>query len=447
MKHLSLPLVDAYLIVRSRRLSVLIQPNMRLLYNLCGWEIKLAKERAGGDQRKLKKELARTLTWPYLSKEVHALNEKYLHWMIIACNIPSRHCMTTCLQFSHRHLFPLPLSISWRQKTYLPEFKISTRTEPSPLRKVKRGFISFRENRRSPITRCQVCNFFFLFHFEFLQPNHQPRSTTQRIYSRLQLSCTNIIALFVIFFLFFLPVCTLGSLFSLLCHFISSFLSVYLFVSALSFVVDSLSVCVFLLQKNPQGSMLYFLYICFVYLLFFGIVVSQVLSYAFLSILSSNSTWIHPSFLILLVCYFWVFGLLNKLPNSFRIFCGTSSWPVPRSSNGADCEIVRTVMIKSVDNFLAPLCRRWISQKCFDRSSIALFLLSGIKRINRTLCAFHIVSCSWSRGGVCRAGLRRAFDTVYGEICITETNVARNVEATSVYTSFLKMERRPAMDL
>ncbi|PPQ72992.1 hypothetical protein CVT26_014508 [Gymnopilus dilepis] len=79
MKHLELPLVDAYLIVRSRRLSVLIQPNMRLLYNLCGWEIKLAKERANGDERKLKKELARTLTWPYLAKEVHALNEKYLH--------------------------------------------------------------------------------------------------------------------------------------------------------------------------------------------------------------------------------------------------------------------------------------------------------------------------------------------------------------------------------
>ncbi|KAJ7224861.1 hypothetical protein B0H12DRAFT_1149856 [Mycena haematopus] len=79
MKHLSLPLVDAYLIVRSRRLSVLIQPNMRLLYNLCGWEIKLAKERAGGEEQRLRKELARTLTWPYLSKEVHALNEKYLH--------------------------------------------------------------------------------------------------------------------------------------------------------------------------------------------------------------------------------------------------------------------------------------------------------------------------------------------------------------------------------
>ncbi|KAF5349750.1 hypothetical protein D9758_010199 [Tetrapyrgos nigripes] len=79
MKHLSLPLVDAYLIVRSRRLSVLIQPNMRLLYNLLGWEIKLAKERAGDDERKLRHELSSALTWPYLAKEVHALNEKYLN--------------------------------------------------------------------------------------------------------------------------------------------------------------------------------------------------------------------------------------------------------------------------------------------------------------------------------------------------------------------------------
>lgn len=81
MKHLNIPLVDAYLIVRSRRLSVLIQPNMRLLYNLCGWEIKLARERAGPeeDEKKLKNELARSLSWPYLAREVHALNEKYLH--------------------------------------------------------------------------------------------------------------------------------------------------------------------------------------------------------------------------------------------------------------------------------------------------------------------------------------------------------------------------------
>ncbi|EKM58639.1 uncharacterized protein PHACADRAFT_253113 [Phanerochaete carnosa HHB-10118-sp] len=78
MKHLNIPLVDAYLIVRSRRLSVLIQPNMRLLYNLLGWEVKLAQERAQSDRGRLREELARCLNWPYLAKEVHALNEKYL---------------------------------------------------------------------------------------------------------------------------------------------------------------------------------------------------------------------------------------------------------------------------------------------------------------------------------------------------------------------------------
>lgn len=78
MQHLGLSLVEAYLIVRSRRLSVLIQPNMRLLYNLLGWEITLAKERAKGDERRLSEELRKVLSWPYLAKEVHALNEKYL---------------------------------------------------------------------------------------------------------------------------------------------------------------------------------------------------------------------------------------------------------------------------------------------------------------------------------------------------------------------------------
>lgn len=95
MKHLGIPLVDAYLIVRSRRLSVLIQPNMRLLYNLLGWELKLIKERCEREAReahgvdescevqvpedKLREGLGRCLNWPYLAREVHALNEKYLH--------------------------------------------------------------------------------------------------------------------------------------------------------------------------------------------------------------------------------------------------------------------------------------------------------------------------------------------------------------------------------
>lgn len=142
MKHLNLPLVDSYLIVRSRRLSVLIQPNMRLLYNLCGWEAELAHDRvvaarqreaatssessvfcdsptdpmafdaneatlvkststttvhvapvctgshapADLDARladreyaiRLQAEMGRKLTWPFLAREVHLLNEKYL---------------------------------------------------------------------------------------------------------------------------------------------------------------------------------------------------------------------------------------------------------------------------------------------------------------------------------------------------------------------------------
>ncbi|THH31494.1 hypothetical protein EUX98_g2692 [Antrodiella citrinella] len=86
MQYLNVPLVDAYLVVRSRRLSVLIQPNMRLLYNLVAWELRLAMKRveeAGVEgerkrEERLKKELSRCLNWPYLAKEVHALNEKYL---------------------------------------------------------------------------------------------------------------------------------------------------------------------------------------------------------------------------------------------------------------------------------------------------------------------------------------------------------------------------------
>lgn len=79
MQHLGLSLVEAYLVVRSRRLSVLIQPNMRLLYNLLGWEVRLARERAGEDEGRLREELGRALSWPYLGREVHALNEKYLN--------------------------------------------------------------------------------------------------------------------------------------------------------------------------------------------------------------------------------------------------------------------------------------------------------------------------------------------------------------------------------
>ncbi|KIM33170.1 hypothetical protein M408DRAFT_325977 [Serendipita vermifera MAFF 305830] len=78
MKHLGVSLVDAYLLVRSRRLSVLIQPNLRLLYNLCSWEAELAQELAQSDPDAVNAFLGRRLSWPYLSREVHLLNEKYI---------------------------------------------------------------------------------------------------------------------------------------------------------------------------------------------------------------------------------------------------------------------------------------------------------------------------------------------------------------------------------
>ena len=57
-------------------LSVLIQPNLRLLYNLCSWEVELAQEDA--DEVRQKVFLSRRLAWPFLAREVHCLNEKYI---------------------------------------------------------------------------------------------------------------------------------------------------------------------------------------------------------------------------------------------------------------------------------------------------------------------------------------------------------------------------------
>jgi len=98
MRHLSLPLVDAYLLVRSRRLSVLIQPNIRLLFDLLGWEVHLARERLtsrgslppddtlmevsapvlGPGDELLAKELHHAISWPFLAREIFRLNAKYI---------------------------------------------------------------------------------------------------------------------------------------------------------------------------------------------------------------------------------------------------------------------------------------------------------------------------------------------------------------------------------
>lgn len=51
---------------------------MRLLYNLCGWEIELARRRAAAEGRELSMSEGRQLSWPFLAREVHILNERYL---------------------------------------------------------------------------------------------------------------------------------------------------------------------------------------------------------------------------------------------------------------------------------------------------------------------------------------------------------------------------------
>lgn len=38
MKHCDYSLIDAYMLTRARRLNVLIQPNLKFLFELQGWE-------------------------------------------------------------------------------------------------------------------------------------------------------------------------------------------------------------------------------------------------------------------------------------------------------------------------------------------------------------------------------------------------------------------------
>lgn len=63
MHHLKLRLVEAYLFVRARRLNVIIQPNLKFMYELLQLE-----QRLHGDV---------SITWPILSKEIHLLNMSY----------------------------------------------------------------------------------------------------------------------------------------------------------------------------------------------------------------------------------------------------------------------------------------------------------------------------------------------------------------------------------
>ncbi|KAF9115072.1 tyrosine/serine/threonine protein phosphatase pps1 [Mortierella sp. AM989] len=65
MAHYNLSLVDAYLMVRARRLSVIIQPNLLFMYELLQWEQRL---RGRFDP----------MGWPGIAREVHSLNMYYI---------------------------------------------------------------------------------------------------------------------------------------------------------------------------------------------------------------------------------------------------------------------------------------------------------------------------------------------------------------------------------
>lgn len=60
MKQLGMSLVQAYLFVRARRLNVIIQPNLKFMYELLQLELELFGKMS--------------IPWPSLCKEIHLIN-------------------------------------------------------------------------------------------------------------------------------------------------------------------------------------------------------------------------------------------------------------------------------------------------------------------------------------------------------------------------------------
>ncbi|WFD34758.1 hypothetical protein MCUN1_001602 [Malassezia cuniculi] len=93
MAHLDLNLVESYLFVRSRRLNILIQPNLLFFWELRGWETFLLRQKNGGtlkvDIGAGRRDATDTIfshflpspgvrpTWGFLCREIAALNARY----------------------------------------------------------------------------------------------------------------------------------------------------------------------------------------------------------------------------------------------------------------------------------------------------------------------------------------------------------------------------------
>jgi dual specificity MAP kinase phosphatase len=82
IRRLSLSLPRAYLFVRARRLNVIIQPNLRFMYELMKWEeLEFARNLEmtppttpnTGEKREYKREME----WAWLCKEIADLNKTY----------------------------------------------------------------------------------------------------------------------------------------------------------------------------------------------------------------------------------------------------------------------------------------------------------------------------------------------------------------------------------
>lgn len=71
MRRLQLSLAQAYLYVRVRRLNIVIQPNLRFMYELFKWEEE-------GDAKKEKRAVLRKIDWFMMCREIEKLNLPYL---------------------------------------------------------------------------------------------------------------------------------------------------------------------------------------------------------------------------------------------------------------------------------------------------------------------------------------------------------------------------------
>ncbi|KAE9390470.1 hypothetical protein BT96DRAFT_833388, partial [Gymnopus androsaceus JB14] len=134
MKHLSLPLIDTYWErVRARRVADRATSAERELTIKCAGEereqavVGKNEEEAAGEEEMLKRELSSALSWPYLAKDVHRLNESIrgevrcggeLDWVRPDPFVPVRLCLfdlffSLSMYVASRYsyfLFPFPLS-------------------------------------------------------------------------------------------------------------------------------------------------------------------------------------------------------------------------------------------------------------------------------------------------------------------------------------------------